>query len=1038
MQEAPYKIYSASAGSGKTYTLAKAYLKIVLSYPSHSFRQILAITFTNKAVNEMKQRILSSLFDFAQLDDKVAPPQMFIDLLEELQIDRATLQKRAKRTLKEILHNYAFFDVSTIDKFTHRLIRTFAKDLKLPQNFEVVLDTDLLLSEAVAKLLNKAGTDNELTKVLIDFALEKADEDKSWDLSVDLNKIGKLLFDETHSSHLKKLVDKDMQSFLELKKKLKQRVGTQERKLVDHASRALKLMDANGLVVGDFKAGYFPKFMTKISQADFNIDFNAGWKQNFESEPLYTKTCPQATKDILNSLHPQFTVLFSEIKEDFHSLLFLTNAYKNIVPLTVLNAIQQEVRSLELERDQLPISSFNSLISNEIKDQPAPFIYERLGEKYRHFFIDEFQDTSEMQWSNLIPLVSNALESEDELGKIGSLLLVGDAKQAIYRWRGGKAEQFLDLINQNKNPFVLSPEIANLPANYRSNEEIIKFNNDFFSKTSPFLNNGAYQKLFVDGNQQEFNTKKGGLVRLDFISPETSADEDEMYGSKVLETIREILAKNYSLNDICILTRKKKQGIFLADFLMQYGIPIISSETLLLNSSVKVRFLIHLLQLSIQPRNKEISYELLYYLSDKTEGRHSFILDNLDQPENLLRTEYGFYLERMLELTVYDGFEYAIKQFNLAEGSDAYLVYLMDVVWELEQKEGVSPNTFLAHWEKKKDKLGIVAPENLDAVRIMTIHKSKGLEFPFVIFPFANSNIYEEIEPKLWLPVNKKEFNDFEELLISKKQEVLKYSEIGEQLYNEEQHKLELDAFNLLYVALTRAIKALFVVSKKDLTSKEQHRTDYYSGLFIDYLKGKGLWDVDQSSYTFGELANCGGKPERPSPNEDIPYQYSYKERPQFRILTKAGMLWDTQREDAMARGTLIHYILGQVETEKDLDKALVKAVRNGDIAENEIDGIRIKIHEVIRHPLLYSYYSEGNTVLNEKEILIKDGTILRPDRIVLYGNTAVILDYKTGGEKAAHREQLFAYADALQEMGHLVQHKIIVYLEGNVNPVFV
>src|SRR5690606_11688757 len=177
---------------------------------------------------------------------------------------------------------------------------------------------------------------------------------------------------------------------------------------------------------------------------------------------------------------------------------------------------------------------------------------------------------------------------------------------------------------------------------------------------------------------------------------------------------------------------------------------------------------------------------------------------------------------------------------------------------ELEQKEGVSPNTFLAHWEKKKDKLGIVAPENLDAVRIMTIHKSKGLEFPFVIFPFANSNIYEEIEPKLWLPVNKKEFNDFEELLISKKQEVLKYSEIGEQLYNEEQHKLELDAFNLLYVALTRAIKALFVVSKKDLTSKEQHRTDYYSGLFIDYLKGKGLWDVDQSSYTFGELANCG------------------------------------------------------------------------------------------------------------------------------------------------------------------------------------
>ena len=1038
MQEAPYKIYSASAGSGKTYTLAKAYLKIVLSSPSHSFRKILAITFTNKAVNEMKQRILDSLFLFSQTRDLEDAPPMFKDLLQELQIDQNTLRDRAERTLKEILHNYAFFDVSTIDKFTHRLIRTFAKDLKLPQNFEVVLDTDLLLSEAVAKLLGKAGTDKGLTDVLIDFALEKADEDKSWDLSLDLNKIGKLLFIETHTEHLKKLVDKNIDAFLELKKKLGQRIPVQETKLVDNASQALRTMHSNGLEVGDFKSGYFPKFMAKISEADFRIDFNAGWKQNFETETLYNKSSPDGTKAVLDALHPQFAMLFNEIREDFYILLFLKNAYRNIVPLTVLNAIQREVRTLELERDLLPISSFNTLISNEIKDQPAPFIYERLGEKYRHYFIDEFQDTSEMQWNNLIPLVSNALESEDEFGKRGSLLLVGDAKQAIYRWRGGKAEQFLDLIDHYKNPFVLSPKIENLPFNYRSYEEIIKFNNDFFSRTSPFLTNKTYEKLFVDGNKQGYNKHKGGLVQLDFIAPGPKTEEDELYGTMVLETIRTVLDKNHSLKDICILTRKKKQGVFLAEFLMRSGVPIISSESLLLNSSPKVRFLVQLLRLSLQPHNKEISYEILYFLAEKNEGAHEFIKKNLGQAGRLLRTGYDFYLERLLELTVYDGFEYGIKQFNLAEDSDAYLVYLMDMVWELEQNEGVGSTIFLEHWEKKKDKLGIVAPDNLDAVRIMTIHKSKGLEFPIVIFPYANSYIYEERDPKLWLPVNSEDFNGFQELLISKKQEVVHYGEVAERLYDEEQHKLELDAFNLLYVALTRAIKALFVISKKDLTSKDGHKTDYYSGLFIEYLQSKGLWDIDRSSYSFGTLANREDRPVPAHLNENIPYQYSYKERPQFRVLTKSGMLWDTRREEALAKGTLIHYILGQIETETDLDKVLARAIHNGDIAKSESDGLRTGIDQIILHPLLHPYYKEGITVFNEREILTKEGNILRPDRIVLHNGKAVIMDYKTGGRKQSYKEQLFAYADALQEMGYVVEHKILVYLEGTVDPVFV
>ncbi|MGY8915452.1 MAG: UvrD-helicase domain-containing protein, partial [Flavobacteriales bacterium] len=706
VQNANYKIYNASAGSGKTFTLTKEYLKIILASNSNrSFRQILAITFTNKAVNEMKQRILGSLFDFGETKALKDASPMFLTISDELQLSAEDLQKKAKNTLKEILHNYAFFDVSTIDKFTHRLIRTFAKDLKLPQNFEVILDTTLLLDEAIARLINKAGTNEELTNVLLDFALEKANEDKSWDISLDLAKIGKLLFDENHADHLKQIADKEIGDFLVLKKKIRSNIAKNELELHSTAHKILEIIHTHGLEFSDFKSSWFPKFIAKIADKNYVMDFKAGWKQNFASDPLYTKTCPNATKAVLDSLHPQFTELFHIIKEEAIALLFHKNAYGNIVPLTVLNAIQREVKALEMERDQLPISSFNRIISKEIKNQPAPFIYERLGEKYRHYFIDEFQDTSEMQWNNLIPLIGNALESEDLLGQKGSLLLVGDAKQAIYRWRGGKAEQFLNLINLEKNPFVLSPDTQNLPANYRSCEEVIKFNNDFFTVASPFLNNVTYNQLFLEGNKQEYNSKKGGLVNISFVEESEEMTEDEHYCAQILNSIKEVREKNFGLKDICILTRSRKHGIIVADFLMNEGIPIISSETLLLNSSPKVQFLIALLQYSIDPNNKEIAFEILYFLSRDEGPNHNFIASHLGEVGALLKNEYDFDTKYLKQHSVYDGLEHAIKQFNLIEGSDAYITYLMDTVLEVEQKDGSSPHSFLTYWEKKKDKL---------------------------------------------------------------------------------------------------------------------------------------------------------------------------------------------------------------------------------------------------------------------------------------------------------------------------------------------
>ena len=1039
MQDAPYKIYNASAGSGKTYTLAKEYLKIILSSDfNKNYRSILAITFTNKAVNEMKQRILGSLFNFGKQSDNIGTPPMLTDISLELGVDISTLRNRSKKVLKEILHNYAFFDVSTIDKFTHRLIRTFAKDLKLPQNFEVVLDIKLLLDEAIAKLINKAGTNAQLTKVLIDFALEKIDGDKSWDIAFDLQKIGTLLFNENQASHLKKLEGKSIDDFVDLKKEMVLQIQAHEMKIIGWAKEILIIIEDNSLEFSSFKSGYFPKFIAKIALGDLNVDFNAAWKQNFETDPLYAKSCPQDVKDILDGLHPRFIGLFNEIKENSIVLSLLKNAYSNIVPLTVLSAIQNEIKNLEMERDLLPISSFNSIISKEIKDQPAPFIYERIGEKYRHYFVDEFQDTSEMQWNNLIPLIGNALESADDQGKIGSLLLVGDAKQAIYRWRGGKAEQFLNLINLKENPFVIPPTTSNLPANYRSHEEVIKFNNDFFTVTSPFLENSVYNELFVEGNNQHYNSKKGGLVQLSFIDVEESSDEDEEYCNAVLNILEEALKKNYSLKDICILTRKKKHGILLADFLMQSKIPIISSETLLLNSNPKVRFLINLLHFSIQANEEERCYEILSFLSEGKENRHQFIYANINRVARLLKENYQFIINTLGKSSVYDGLEYAIKKFGLAGTSDAYITYFLDVVLEVEQKEGANAQVFLTHWEKKKESLSITAPENVDAVQIMTVHKSKGLEFPIVIFPFANTNIYEERDAKLWLPVNAHAFNGFEEILINKKQEVITYGTAAEALYYEEQHKLELDAFNLLYVALTRAIKGLYVISKKDLTPKGGHKPNLYSGLFIHYLKERGLWDEGKNCYLFGDLEVQDEPTDQGEPQEKISHLYTYKERPEFRILTKSGVLWDTERGTAITKGNLLHFVMGLIETTEDIDEAINGLIRNGDLSQEDSLVMGQRIKAIVEHPRLLSYFEKGHLIKNEQDILTKNGKVLRPDRIVIKDNSATIIDYKTGKRNPKYHEQIYSYADALEVMGYEIENKILIYINDEITLDFV
>ena len=1047
MQRSPsFTIYNASAGSGKTYTLVKEYLKILFeSDKKEQFKHILAITFTNKAVAEMKERIIDTLKQFSNSAILNEPNSMFIDICNELQLSSSILHKKSKTLLNNLIHNYAGFDISTIDGFTHRIIRTFAYDLKLPLNFEVELDQDALLNEAVDSLIAKAGIDTELTKILVDFAIEKADDDKSWDVSFDFNKIAKLLINENDIPFIETLKDKSIDDFKTLKSLLKQEINSAERDIIETAKNTLSLIEECGLEYTDFSSSYLPKHFKNLEEKKYDLNFDAKWQIDLiDNNPLYPKRVTQDIASIIDSIQPKLILAFIETKKLVYHLKFLKSFYKNITPLSVLNAINIELKALKAEQNKMLISEFNTIISNEIKNQPTPFIYERIGEKFNHYFIDEFQDTSVLQWENLMPLLDNSLSSE-----FGSALLVGDAKQAIYRWRGGKADQFIDLYNSKNNPFQIDQKVHNLPTNYRSFKEIINFNNGFFSYLAPqVFQNKNYESLYKNAGQNE-SRDYNGYVNLSFLEITKEDDRDELYASKVLETINICLKNNFELQDICILVRKKKEGIAIANYLSQkHGIPIISSETLLINNAPEVVFINNVLTLLIQPKNSEIKVSVLNYLTQlfHIKDKHEFFSNHIGLPINQLFKSFEAFgvqinSDSLLQLSLYDITETIIRAFGLVKGSNAYVQFYLDFVLDFTQKKESDIAGFLNYFEKKKEKLSIVSPQGLNAVQIMTIHKSKGLEFPIVIFPYADLDIYSEIEPKEWFTLETDLYNGFSHTLLNYNKDFENFGEQGLSIYQTHRSEQELDNINLLYVTLTRAIEQLYVISKKDISAKGGVNEKKYSGLFINYLTHLGLWNDSELTYSFGipmaigtEKAVKKSTVTKSSLITEPEFISTAKEDHNIKIVTNSSYLWDSNQKEAIEKGNLIHNIMSFIKTRDDIDFVINDFIESSIINIKQSADLKKIIIEIIEHQKLMNYFNSEDTIYNERDIITKEGQILRPDRIIINPkNQVVIIDYKTGKKDKKHQQQLISYQDILEMMNFKVIKKYLVYINDTV-----
>ncbi len=1039
-QQAPFSIYNASAGSGKTYALVKQYLKILFSAENDdAYRSILAITFTNKAVHEMKSRILQSLIEFSKDVPNTKAQGLMDDLAqsEETGLSVEKLRDKSKKILKHIIHNYAGFDISTIDKFTHRVIRAFAHDLNLPLSFEVTLESDALLQEAVDAVVAKAGTDELLTKMLVDYTMEKTDDDKSWDISREIFEAGRMLNKENDVAPLEEFKKQDLEFFIKLKKDLAKACEDLGGNCKDSATKILQDIDDNGVDRKSFSGGYFIKHLEGIS----NGIYNPKLKTYHSHEDIKTNKGVR-DEDLIESMRPDFVAKMALIYADFSKRDFYNAFLKNLTPLSLFSEIGKSMSEIQSDRNMLSIAEFNALIHAEIQNQPAPFIYERLGERYRHFFIDEFQDTSEMQWKNLVPLIHNALSGESMDNKRGTLMIVGDPKQSIYRWRGGKAEQFVELAKGNHPFFNIDHQLEPLTKNWRSCNKIIEFNNDFFNFVANDFENVDYQTLYK-GCTQEFGKNDGGLVQIDLLPAKIEMEEDEnrseLYCQRTLEKILEVKSQGYRWEDIVVLTRKRSHGVMIADYLTANGVDILSSETLLIANSSKVIFAVNTLRFLKNPNDAMAKAKMLTFVAAdilKQTSIHEFIAEGMklfaeNFKDYLRKHNLEFSVEKLRTLALYEACNYIFTSFGIAQ-NDGYVQYFLDLALEKEARNQFGVADFLDFWDANAEKLSIPSPEGKPAVKLMTIHKAKGLEFPIVIFPFAEEEYGRSPKDKLWLDADSDEFG-VSKMLVSNSSAVESMGENAKSTHKLKQEEILFDNINILYVAFTRASEQLHIISALNISKKGELAANNMSTIIINFLKNKNVFEEDKLEYQFGIANTCPNIDLEETATENINSDFEKMPRSNIKIAEREAMMWDSKQASAIEFGNVLHEILSSIERRSDVIIAVDEALSIGLINLSQREDVETALYNVIDHPEISDFFSQGK-VLNEQPILNISGNILIPDRVVLVDNRAFLLDYKTGKPLPKHKIQVENYKSAIESMGISVSKMRLVYIGEDVN----
>jgi ATP-dependent exoDNAse (exonuclease V) beta subunit len=1051
-----FTVYKSSAGSGKTFTLVKEYLALALNdeaNPPKRYRHILAITFTNKAAAEMKERIVKALEELSKDDYSslsAGTKTLLIQLKEHQrlnvhkQLDDVIIRKRAQNVLSAVLHNYSDFAISTIDSFVHKIVRTFAFDLKIPMSFELEMDADKLLTEAIDMLLAQIGSNESITKALVEFAESKTDDEKSWHIENDLKQFAANLLNEEGIVHIEKLRELSVEDFFKIKNQLQAEIKKFDEYISKYGKEAIDVIAVAGIEPETFAGGAkmgIHKYFTYLSEAKSDkLIPSATLQKNIDSDKWYSAKASSSDKaqiDIVkNRLLQLFNGSWEYIQENVQEITLFRLINTTIYSLAVLNEIEKLLNEHKAQNNILHISEFNKMISKIVLNEPIPFIYERLGEKYNNYLIDEFQDTSVLQFHNLLPLIDNSLAAGH------FTMLVGDGKQAIYRWRGGEVEQFAllpEVFAHNNNPLILEREQALqrsyklevLDKNYRSKREIIEFNNSIFKVLSDQLNE-RYQSIYSTLEQGFLAENTGGYVQTEFLEGE-GEEAYELNLQRTYEIVVELVSQNYQWKDIAVLVRKNTDGSEIANYLSQKGIAVLSSDSLLLSKSAEVNFICSLLNYLNNRDDQIVQAELLeYFVASKqlavTDINELFIESKENGFTSIVKKVCpdfsAYYLSK---IPLYELCEELIRLFSLNNTPNAYIQFFLDEVLNYSIKKNNNLNDFINHWNDKKDKISLMVPEGMNAVTIMTIHKAKGLEFPAVILPFSSGRV-KNGKNHLWIDVENEKIPELTAALIPTN-ERLRETAYAE-LYEDEKSKSLLDSLNVLYVALTRPQERLYILAGKP--SKTPSNLSNTSDMFAYYYQTTGEWKESKQLYSFGKQINHKPKGQaKETLNIELSTFNSTQWRNSIKMRAAAPSIWNLEVANTKKDyGVLVHTAMAKIKSGDDVEPAVNSMFVNGLISNDEKEALSITLTKITTHPQLQNYFAKGLIIKNEAEIITANGEFFRPDRVVFIDKAAVIMDYKTGEEKPAHKKQIFQYADLLEQMGYSVTEKLLVYIE--------
>lgn len=1109
-----FKIYRSSAGSGKTYTLTKEYLKLVLAAPGHGafdahyFKHILAVTFTNDAADEMKARILKQLSKLAQLPENQQQGDGDLELIASelaaefpnLKLSKADICRRAAWIHEAMLHNYTDFAVSTIDKFNNRIVQTFKKDLNIPYHYEIELDADELLEGAAVLLQEQAGSgENQyLEQLLVDFAIYEALEGRSWFISRNLEEAGKALMDEDKRTLLDETEMAEAEDFLKLKDRMMAYAAAVEQRVAALGQEALRLTEQQGLAVEDFpygSTGYFGYFL-KCSDPKHPKFFAKANKRMLAAIEKNEWTSKKARKDLkiaIEAISQDLVRIYKQIeaiREAEEEKYLLAKALsKQVFLMGTLNALNQALEAVKAKKGVIHISDTTRRINEIVESEPVPFIYERMGARYFHILIDEFQDTSRQQWHNLIPLIVTALARDT------TSMVVGDSKQAIYRWRGGKAEMLVDLpkvptltrntpLKQDALIFTRAQNPQVLDKNWRSHQEVISFNNQFFSYWRDLLAEHlpALQEHYREVAQQT-NKQAGGHVELITLADPakdrlTNKELKPLYLAQVEQLIRQSKTEGYDFGDIAILTSRKSDGAYLAEGLLNAGIPVVSRDSLLLSSSPAVRFLTGMMRLSLRPDDHLLKASLLGFVagqqSDESQQHLLWLADHLETSDLFQIGDYwqqryriAFDSRQFWQSPLYEKLTLLIRAFGLHQDQtqQAYLAKLLDITLEFANKHGNNLDAFLQYWERKREDISISLPKGHDAVQVMTIHKSKGLQFPIVIVPFADWGTSRNRD-HLWLPHHDPDFFPELGMVIVPAAKSLMETRYAKEIAAEKQ-AIFLDNFNKLYVALTRPEEKLYLLCRNEQSSgsgktaifnnKGEISMPSVSKMLCQFAHDMKLHkttkqhlEAEPQAYETHHIfwaehrgRAMPGKPRQWGAASSAPSPDTFTDaaaQPRLRRQRHHSELFDIAPADYFSDrlyGLLVHEALSHVTYRSDIPEAVRHLVSRGMLSQAQSANMVATLQQVTALPDIAAYFDPDAAweVLNETEIIgfnQREGRleIARPDRIMRRDRQAILLDYKTGQPRPAHQQQLDGYSSLLVAAGLRVIRKILVYVE--------